>query len=144
MTRTYSQRHSTDKYPENSSIIWSVWPNRWVVVYELSDSWFKPCSSQVNLNFVPRASSKGLLNIHTTVECGFILKRVLYMTRRNSQMKRTDKYSEHRSIIWPVSTNGWVFVYELSDSGMGSSSSHLNFRFRTTCIQQRVPWHSSN
>ena len=24
---------------------------------------------------------------------------------------RTDKYSEHSSIIWPVWPNGWVFVY---------------------------------
>ena len=27
MTRTYSQMHHTDKYPEHSSIIWPVWPN---------------------------------------------------------------------------------------------------------------------
>ena len=27
MTRTYSQMHRTDKYPEHSSIIWPVWPN---------------------------------------------------------------------------------------------------------------------
>ena len=25
--RTYSQMHRTDKYSENSSIIWPVWPN---------------------------------------------------------------------------------------------------------------------
>ena len=30
-----------------------------------------------------------------------------------SQMHRTDKYSQHSSIIWPVWLNGWVFVYEL-------------------------------
>ena len=27
MIRTYSQFHRTDKYPEHSSITWSVWPN---------------------------------------------------------------------------------------------------------------------
>ena len=27
MTRTYSQKHHTDKYSEHSSIIWPVWPN---------------------------------------------------------------------------------------------------------------------
>ena len=37
----------------------------------------------------------------------------------------------------------WVFVSELSGCGFKSSSSHLNFRFRT-CFEQGVPWHSGN
>ena len=49
-------------------------------------------------------------------------------------MHRTDKYSEHSSIIWPVWPNGWVFVYELSGSGFESSCSHkhesLEFRLK--------------
>ena len=36
------------------------------------------------------------------------------MITRYSKMHRTDKYSQHSSIIWPVSVNGWVFVYELN------------------------------
>ena len=52
-------------------------------------------------------------------------KRVRDMTRTYSQMHRTDKYSEHSSIIWPVSPNGRVFVYELSGSGFESSCSLL-------------------
>ena len=28
---------------------------------------------------------------------------------------RTDKYSQRKSIIWPVWQNGWAFVYELND-----------------------------
>ena len=39
--------------------------------------------------------------------------------------------------------NGWVFVYELSDSRFESSCSHFNFRFRTW-FKQGVPWHSGN
>ena len=39
-------------------------------------------------------------------ECGFTLKRVRDKTRTYSQMHRTDKYSEHSSIIWPVWPNG--------------------------------------
>ena len=35
-------------------------------------------------------------------------------------MHRTDKYSRHSSIIWPVWLNGWVYVYELSDCGFDS------------------------
>ena len=46
------------------------------------------------------------LDIQATIECGFTLKRVRDMTRTYSQMHRTDKYSEHSSIIWPVWPNG--------------------------------------
>ena len=37
---------------------------------------------------------------------GFTLKHLRDMTRTDSQMHRTDKYSEHSSIIWPVWPNG--------------------------------------
>ena len=56
------------------------------------------------------------------------------MTRTYSQMHRTDKYSEHWLIIWPVWANGWVFVYELSGSGFKSSCSHLIMI--PTCFQE--------
>ena len=42
---------------------------------------------------------------------------------------RTDKYSQHSSIIWPVWLNGWVFVYKLSGCEFESCCCHLNFRF---------------
>ena len=41
-------------------------------------------------------------------------------------MHRTDKYSQHSSVIWPVWLNSWVFVYELSGCGFESHCSHLN------------------
>ena len=56
-------------------------------------------------DFAP-ASSKEFLDIEATIECGFTVKRVRVMTRTHSQMRRTDKYSEHSSIIWPVWPNG--------------------------------------
>ena len=40
-----------------------------------------------------------ILDIQATIECAFTLKRVRDMTRTYSQMHRTDKYSEHSSII---------------------------------------------
>ena len=75
-----------------------------------------------------------------TIECGFTLKRVRDMIRTYIQMHRTDKYPQHSWIIWPVSLNCWVFVYELSGCGFESSCSHLNFRF-WACFKQGVPWH---
>ena len=65
------------------------------------------------------------------------------MTKIYSQMHRTDKYSQHSSIIWPIWLSGWVFVYKLSGSEFESSCSHLNFRFGA-CFEQGVPWHSGN
>ena len=74
------------------------------------------------------------------LEHGFTLKCIRDMIRTFSQMHRTDKYSQHSSIIWPVWLNGWVFVYELSGCGFESSCSHLNFKF-CTCFEQGFPWH---
>ena len=89
------------------------------------------------------ASSKEFLGIQAIIECAFTLKSVCDMTRTYSQMHQTDKYSKHSSIIWPVWPNGWVFIYQLSDSGFESSCSHLNFRF-CTCFEKGVLWHSGN
>ena len=47
MTRTYSQMESADKYSQHSSIIWSVWSNRCVFIYELSGSGFESSYSHL-------------------------------------------------------------------------------------------------
>ena len=52
------------------------------------------------------ASSKEFLDIQATVECGFTLKLVRDMIKTYNQMHRTDKYSQHSSIIWPAWLNG--------------------------------------
>ena len=44
-------------------------------------------------------SSKWFLDIQQFLECGLTLKPVREMARTYSQMHRTDKYSERRSII---------------------------------------------
>ena len=49
--------------------------------------------------------------------------------RTHSQMHRTDKYSQHSPIIWPVWPNDSVFVYELSGCGFESSSVTLTSDF---------------
>ena len=45
-------------------------------------------------------------------------------------MHHTDKYSQHRSNIWPVLLNGWVSVCLVSGRGFESRNRHLNFRYR--------------
>ena len=49
-------------------------------------------------------------------------------------MHRTDKYSQHSSVIWPVRLNGWMFVFELSGCGFKSSCSHVNCRTSVTWV----------
>ena len=55
----------------------------------------------VECSFTP-ASIKEFLDIQATMECELTLKRLRDMTKTYSQIHRTDKYSEHGSIIWPV------------------------------------------
>ena len=57
-------------------------------------------------NFLLEAGAKFEGEVTATIEYGITLKRVRDMTRTYSQMHRTDKYSEHSSIIWPVWPNG--------------------------------------
>ena len=47
-----------------------------------------------------------ILDIQASIECGFTLKRVRAMIKTCSQMHRTDRYSQHSLIIWPVWLNG--------------------------------------
>ena len=47
MIRTHSQVHRTDKYSQRSSILWPVWRNSWVFVYELSVCGLEFCSSHL-------------------------------------------------------------------------------------------------
>ena len=89
MTRTYSKMHLTDKYLQHNSIVWLIWPNGWVFVYELSGCGFESSRShsrsrvQSQSDFAP-ASSNEFLDIQITIECGFSLKRVLDITRTYS------------------------------------------------------------
>ena len=56
------------------------------------------------------------------------------MKRTYNEIHRTDKNSEHSSIIltgWP---NGFVFVYELSGFGFKSSCSHLRKAFANNIL----------
>ena len=87
--------------------------------------------------------ARSSLTFRQTIECGFTLKLVRDMIITYSQMHRTDKYSQHSSIIWSVWLNGWVFVYELIVCRFESRCGHLNSRF-CACFEQRLPWHSGN
>ena len=142
MLRTYSQMHRTDKYSQHSSIIWPVWLNGWVFVYEWSGSGFE--SSCRSLIFRFRVCFEQVVSWYSDNYIVWIhSQRRTWYDKKYSQMKRTDKNSEHSSIIQPVWLNGWAFVYELSRSGFESSWSHLNLRFRA-CSEQGVPQHSGN
>ena len=51
MIGTYSQMHHTEKYWQHSSIIWPVWLNGWVFVYELSGCVIVSCCNLLNFRY---------------------------------------------------------------------------------------------
>ena len=112
MIITYSQMRDTDKHSQHSSIIWLIWLNGLVFIYELSGCGFESCCSHLNFRY-------GAC-LRQTIECGFTLKLVHDMIITYNQMQCTGKYSQQSSIIWPVWLNGWVFVYKLSGCGFKS------------------------
>ena len=52
--------------------------------------------------------SKEFLDTQATIECGFTLKCARDMIRIYNQMCRTDKYSQHCSVISPIWPNNWI------------------------------------
>ena len=96
-------------------------------VYELSDCGFG--SRCCHLNFKYDACFEQEVPGHSGwIECRFNLKLVRNMIITYRQIHRTDKYSQHRSIIWPVWLNGWVFVYELSGRAFESRFCHQSIK----------------
>ena len=85
--------------------------------------------SDIETSNVLPVSSKEFLDIQATIECRFTLKWVRDMIITYSQMHRTDKYSQHSSIIWPFWLNGWVFIYELSGCGYEFRCYHFSVVF---------------
>ena len=140
MTRIHNQRHRTNKYSQHSPFILPAWPNGWLFVSKLTGCGFASSSSHLIFD-IAHVSSKQFFEIHTNIERGFTLKWVRDIKGIYIQIQRTDKYSQHSSVLWPVCLNGWVFVYELLGFGFEFSSSHLNFRYRAS-LQEGVPWHS--
>ena len=59
MIITYSQMHRAYKYSQHSSIIWPVWLNHWVFVYELSSCGF--VFSCWHLNYILRSQKFALV-----------------------------------------------------------------------------------
>ena len=64
-----------------------------------------PVAANEASDFAP-ASSKGVPDIKETMECGLTRKYLCDMIKIFNQMHRTDKYSQHSSIIWLFCLNG--------------------------------------
>ena len=64
--------HPTDKYSQDSSIIWPAWLKGWVFVYELSGCGFNSRCSPINIRYracfeqgVPSHSGNYIVWIHS-------------------------------------------------------------------------------
>ena len=54
VVKTYCQMHHTNKYSQQSSIIWPVWLNGWVFVYELGGRGFQSRCNHLNFQYCVR------------------------------------------------------------------------------------------
>ena len=104
--------HHTDKYSQYSSIIWLIWLNVWVFVYELSGCGFESRCSHSNFRYCT-CFRKEFLDIQAIIEFGFTLKHVTDMVRTYTWMHLADKYSQRSSVIWLVWLNGCVRSWTL-------------------------------
>ena len=118
--------HRTENYSQGSWIIWPVWLTR--VGIQTKWLWVRISLQSLKLWIRRLLWVRCFLTFRETVECGFTLKLVHDMITTYSQMHRTDRCSQHRSIIWPVWLNGWVFSDELGGCGFESCSCHLGLR----------------
>ena len=73
----------------------------------------KELLAQNRRDILSLSDSNGLRTHNNHIVRRFTLKRVRDMVITYSQMHRTDKYSQHSSVIWPVWLNGLVFVCDL-------------------------------
>ena len=141
MILAYSHTPPTNIYSQNSSIIWPVWLNCWVFVYELSGCGFESRCCHLNFRYSPYLEARSLLTFKQTIEWGFTLKLICDMAITYIQMHHIDKYSQRSWVIWPGWLNSSVFVYEVSGCEFQFRCCYLNFRYGGY-LKQGVPWHS--
>ena len=84
----YSQMHSTDKHSQHSSIIWPVWLNGWVFVYELSGCGFEPRCYHLKGNVYLLFTSTGLM----TLFCSYC---------------KSENCTTNQSVVYPSTIKRW-------------------------------------
>ena len=89
----------TDKYSQHSSIIWPVWLNGRVFVYEQKWLWVRILLLPLKLQIWCLLRARSSLTSRQIIECSFNMKLVRDMIITYSQMYSTDTYLEHSSII---------------------------------------------
>ena len=125
MIKTYNQMHHKDKYSQHSWIIWPVWPNRWVFVYELSACWFE--SRCIHLIFRYGACFQQGVSWYSG-NC-----RVwIHSQTRTWHDKKIQSNAPYR----------WVLTTQLNH--LTSLAKWLSVRLRTKCLWVRVPLQSLN
>ena len=96
MIKTYNQMYRTDKYSKLSSIIWPVWLNGWVFVYELSGCGFESRCSHLILETKFTVNRKIWYNFKTRNDN---LKWTAYCIFQQSTMFTTFYYHVLTSFI---------------------------------------------
>ena len=107
MIITYSQIHHTAKYSQLSSIIWPVWLNGWVFVYELSGCGFESHCSHLLFIWV---SSMKILKPY----CNVFRTRSLPSTMRYNHLeKQGTNFASLVALIFPQNLMCYYLIFHL-------------------------------
>ena len=133
---TYGKKYRIYRYSQHSSIIWPIWLNSWMFVYELNGCGFGFYCCRLNFRYHAcfgqgAAWHPGNYRVRITLKCAHDI-RISY-----SQKQHTDKYSQHSSIIWSL----WLNVFEclfkkVSGYGFKFHCRQLNLRY-CVCLENR-------
>ena len=144
MIRTYSQMHCTDKCSQHSSIIWLVWLNGWVFVFELSGCGFESICSRLNFRFC--TCFVQIVPWHSGIYRVWIHSETHTWHDKNIQTVSSFSY------IAPFLT-GWVFVTERKEIlidwennrtySVGKSCAK-SFCWRKTHYKPEIIWNKRN
>ena len=146
MIRRYSQMHRTYKYSQHSWIIWPIWLNCCVFVYEISGCGFESCCNHLNLRFcaffekgVPWHSANYRVWIHSEMRTWndmniqFKAPFRWILTTQLNHLANLDKWLSVR--LWTK----WLWVrvllqsLKLQISGLNWARSFLTFQGTIKC-----------
>ena len=106
MIITYSQIHHTAKYSQLSSIIWPVWLNGWVFVYELSGCGFEShCSHLLFIWVSPLKILKWYCNVFRT--------RSLPSTACYNHLEKQGNFASLVALIFPQNLMCYYLIFHL-------------------------------
>ena len=150
---SWLQMHCRDKYSQHNSIIWPLWPNGWIFVYELNGCEFESRWSHLNFRYCACLDQGVTSHSGNHRVCIYSETRTWhdkntqwngpYWEVLRTQLNHLTSLPKWLSLCLGTKSLWVLFVYRLNGGRFESRCSHLNFRCRV-CLEQGVPWDSGN